>query len=212
MATATALPDAPASGSKARRTYERLLDATERRLAAGGYAAATTAAIAQEAGVSTGTFYTYFDDREQILAAAFARRLSALLERVRAQLDPGALLDEGLEEVLRRAVDAVLDEYRRHAATYRAAIAQVPASEQLREVYWTAHRETEEVVSTFLRRAQAAGQARQDADPSVLALALIVVVQGANNPLLLAQPDAASTGAIIDELVAMLVHLLTRSA
>jgi AcrR family transcriptional regulator len=175
----------PAPGSRARRTFDQLLAATERRLASGGYAAATSTAIAEEAGVSTGSFYTYFADREEVLAATFARRLAVLLDRVSVELTSEALLDDGLEVVLERALDATLAEYREHAPTYRAVLAQVPASDLIREIYWTAHQKTEVVVTTFLRRAQAAGQARVDADPRILALTLIVVVQGASHPLLL---------------------------
>jgi AcrR family transcriptional regulator len=197
----------PAAGSRARRTYDRLLDATERLLASGGYPAATSTAIAGEAGVSTGSFYTYFDDREDVLAAALHRRLALLLDLVAEELTPGALLDDGLPAVLERALDATLEEYRSHSPTYRAALAQVPASDLIRSVYWAAHRATEEVVTTFIRRAQAAGRARSDADPRVLALTLLVVVQGANHPLLL-DGDDATAERIRSELLDLLLHLV----
>lgn len=202
----------PPPGTKGRRTHDALLDALERRLAAGGYPAATSTAVAAEAGVSTGTFYTYFDDRHAALAAAFARRLRRLVSAVEAELTIEALLDDGLRTVLERAVDAVLGEYRRYAATYRAALAQLPSSEALRDAYWRAHEASERALTTFLRRAQAAGRVREQADPRTLALTLLVVVQGANNPLLLADPGSGQTRAIRGELIALLHHLLTGEA
>lgn len=199
----------PPPDTKGRRTHDALLDALERCLAAGGYPAATSTAVAAEAGVSTGTFYTYFDDRHTALAAAFARRLRQLVAAVEAELAIESLLDDGLRAVLERAVDAVLDEYRQHAATYRAALAQLPSSAALRETYWRAHEVSERTLTTFLRRAQSAGRVREQADPRILALTLLVVVQAANNPLLLADPDAEQTRAIRGELIALLDHLLT---
>jgi AcrR family transcriptional regulator len=102
-----ALHDPPPAGTKGRRTHDALLDATERRLAAGGYPAATSTAIAADAGLSTGTFYTYFEDRHAALAAAFARRLENLIAAVEAELRVEGLLDDGLEAVLEHAVVSV---------------------------------------------------------------------------------------------------------
>ena len=209
QAAGIAVHDPPPLGTKGRRTHDALLDALERCLAAGGYPAATSTAVAAEAGVSTGTFDTYFEDRHAALAAAFARRLRRLIDVVEAELTIEAVLDDGLQPVLERAVDAVLAEYRRHAATYRAALAQLPSSASLRETYWRAHELSERTLTTFLRRAQAAGRVREQADPRILALTLLVVVQGANNPLLLTDPDDAQTRAIRGELTALLTHLLT---
>ncbi len=181
----------------------------ERRLDEGGWEAATSTAVAAEAGVSVGTFYSYFSDRDDALAALFARRLVELLRAVQETLSTDALLDDGLEAVLERTVAIVLDAFRGHAATYRAALVQLPSSPAIRTVYWEAHRETEMVLTTFIRRAQEAGKVR-DAEPVVLARTLLIVVQGANNPLLTAPaPDAASR-TIVGEIVEMLNHLLTR--
>lgn len=209
QAAGIAAHDPPPPGTKGRRTHDALLDALERLLATGGYPAATSTSVAAEAGVSTGTFYTYFDDRHAALTAAFARRLRRLVTAVEAELTIESVLDEGLHPVLERAVEAVLAEYRQHAATYRAALAQLPSSAALRETYWRAHEVSERTLTTFLRRAQAAGRVREQADPRILALTLLVVVQGANNPLLLAEPDSTQTRAIRGELTALLIHLLT---
>lgn len=204
---AVGAPPAPEPGTKARRTHDALLEAMERRLDAGGYPAATTTAVAAEAGVSTGTFYTYFDDRDEALAALFARRLDELIGAVDATLDTDALLDHGLEALLDRTLDTVLSAYGRHAATFRAALLQLPSSPAIRAIYWDRHRVSEELVTTFLRRAQAAGMVC-DADPRVLARTLLVIVQGTNTPVLLARPRDRSTRRIRAELVRTLVALL----
>lgn len=205
---AAAIPSPPDS-PRARRTYQELLAATERLLARGGYPAATTTAVADEAGVSVGTVYRYAADRDALLAALFADRLDALLERIEAVLSVEVLLDDGLEAVVDRALDAVLAGYRDHAAAFRAALVQLPAAPAVAAVYWDRHERGAQVAATFLRRAQRAGAVRDDESPEVLAEALLVVVQGLNNPVLLGAGGAR--GARLRALVGSAVRGLLRA-
>lgn len=197
----------PPEGGRALRTWLQLLTATERRLAAGGHAAATSTAIAAEAGVAVGTFYTYFPDRDAALAAAFARRLDEIVDEVAAALTTDALLDDGLDALLTQVVGQAVTGYGRHAAVIRAALAQLPSSGLLREVYWTRHERIEQALVTFLTRAQRAGKVRVE-DPVVQADALLVIIQGMNHPLLLAHPRTKRTRATRAAIVAALVAML----
>lgn len=204
----TAVPAPPEEGTKARRTHDALLDAMERLLDHGGYPAATSTAVAEEAGVSVGTFYAYFPDRDGALASLLADRLDTLLRQVDGALTTDALLDDGLETVLDAALDAVLATYGRHAATFRAALSQLPSSDAIRATYWDRHRRSVDVVTTFLRRGQSAGQVR-DGDAEVLALSLLVMVQATNSPILLAKPRSRGARAVRDEIARALVALLS---
>ena len=65
---------------------ERLLDAVERLVAADGFAAVSIEAIVKQAGVSSVTFYEFFEGKEECFAAAFERAV-----------------DEGSEELARAA-------------------------------------------------------------------------------------------------------------
>ena len=62
---------------KGRRTRKSLVDAARAVFYEQGYIDARLSEVTERAGVSTGTLYTYFDDREQLLAAiiddAYAR-------------------------------------------------------------------------------------------------------------------------------------------
>jgi AcrR family transcriptional regulator len=71
---------------------ERILDATERLLAARGCAGTSIEAIVKAAGVSTVTFYEFFDDKEACFVAAFDRAVEAAAEElaVAAAGDPAA--------------------------------------------------------------------------------------------------------------------------
>ena len=200
----------PAAGTKARRTHDRLLDATETLLGQGGYPAATSTAVAAAAGVSVGTFYTYFSDREHALAALFAARLDELIEAVGRALRLETLLDEGLGALVTGLVRVVVDGYDRHAATFRAALVQLPSSPIVRTVYWERHQRSEDVVTAFLRRAQQAGKVAVR-DPAVMARSLLVLVQGLNTPLVLGRPGDEQR-ALTEEVVRALVGMLRPEA
>jgi AcrR family transcriptional regulator len=55
-----------------------ILDAAHRVIASHGLAAASTRAIAAEAGIGAGTLYNYLDDRLQLLARSILRRAQIL--------------------------------------------------------------------------------------------------------------------------------------
>jgi AcrR family transcriptional regulator len=55
-----------------------ILRSAERLLEAGGYAGLTVRAVAEGAGVSSGTVYQYFDGKEDVFVALMATRLEAI--------------------------------------------------------------------------------------------------------------------------------------
>jgi AcrR family transcriptional regulator len=69
----------------------------------------TTNAIAAKAGISIGTLYQYFDDKEAILDALSARELKGLSSKVMASMDPK--ISRTSEERVRLMVSAVFETY-----------------------------------------------------------------------------------------------------
>src|SRR3954452_15619269 len=72
------MPYRPTAKTEARRTAtrERIVDAALDQLADGGYASAGVQAVAQRAGVATGTVYRHFPSKSDLFAEVF-RRASA---------------------------------------------------------------------------------------------------------------------------------------
>src|SRR2546423_13809501 len=64
--------------SKSMRTRSRLLEAAVEAFAGTGYAQSTMDDIANRAGVAHGTVYRYFANKEAVLYALLAERLTAL--------------------------------------------------------------------------------------------------------------------------------------
>ena len=64
-----------AAGPKARRTRAQLIDAATKLFAEQGFQATAVAQIAERANVSLGTFYQYFRNRDEVLAAMVSASL-----------------------------------------------------------------------------------------------------------------------------------------
>jgi AcrR family transcriptional regulator len=90
--------DAPPSDLRRARgadTRALILDAARDALAAEGYAATTTRAIAERAGVQLSLVHYHFRGKQQLLAAVLIQENERLLERQRALFDePGSLADK----------------------------------------------------------------------------------------------------------------------
>lgn len=94
---------------RAQHKVELILEAAVRLLAKGGLAALNTNAVAETAGVSIGTLYQYFANKEAILDALADRELAEQSERVLvAMQEPGAIAGE---DRVTRIVRAVMSSY-----------------------------------------------------------------------------------------------------
>src|SRR6195256_6876056 len=91
--------------ARAGETVSLILEATAQILEAGGLPAFTTNAVAERAGVSIGTLYQYFADKNALIRALAERELQATLSRVRqallGEIDP---TPEGRVRVMIRAM------------------------------------------------------------------------------------------------------------
>ncbi len=90
-------------------TVEAILQAAAELFCGIGYDRASTNRIAERAGVSIGSLYQYFANKEAILAALLDEHQRAVHEVVEEALvlldDPGISLRQGLERMLTRLVD-----------------------------------------------------------------------------------------------------------
>ena len=111
----TPLPDeppAPRRQARGRRRIEEILDAAGLVFAEVGYAAATTNAIAARAGISPGSLYQYFPNKEAIAAALEVRYAGRIRDaRASAASTPrgdsaGDAIDDLVDAVVTFAVAA----------------------------------------------------------------------------------------------------------
>jgi AcrR family transcriptional regulator len=93
---------------RSRETVEAILDAAAQVFERRGYAAGTTNRIAERAGVSVGSVYEYFPNKDAIVVALAERELEHEREVLLAILTR-APAREPLASLLRRFVDAVVE-------------------------------------------------------------------------------------------------------
>lgn len=103
---ATTRPKSKWGDREARR--RDILAAARSLLERDGYERLGIRDVAERAGVSPGTVYTYFGSREGLFAALYAQRL----ERFHAQIAPACAGAATAEEAFRAVADAYLDMYR----------------------------------------------------------------------------------------------------
>lgn len=189
-------------------TREALLGALASEIAGAGFDGATSTSVAAHAGVATGTFYGYFDDKHAALAALFAQRLDELIAEAGTVFTADHLLDHGMARTMQIAVDVVADHYRTHAPVLRAALARIPADERLRAIYWERHDRSAALVEQFIRRGTAAGMVRRDQSATVLAHTVLILTQSLLHPVVANPEDGELVAGVRTEVARSLTMLL----
>lgn len=120
--------------ARAKATVEALLDACTRLLVDEGYEAVSTNRIAEIAGVSIGSLYEYFPNKQSIIAAALARTMREIVGEMTASLHTALALPEqprgGIDYWMRAMVTAL----EQRAAVLRVALREVPFLWEIPEV------------------------------------------------------------------------------
>ncbi|HPA52137.1 MAG TPA: helix-turn-helix domain-containing protein [Thermoanaerobaculia bacterium] len=92
--------------ARARETVEAILEAAVELFSSRGYARTSTNHLAARAGVSVGSLYQYFPNKDAILTALLARHLEAVHDAVAASLpvlaDPAVPVRAGVRGLLER--------------------------------------------------------------------------------------------------------------
>jgi len=185
-------------------TRARILDAAAQVFAAHGYVKGTTNRIAEAAGVSVGSVYQYFPNKDAILvelARAHVREGEAIILERFADPDLPPDLEGRVRVFVEAAVANHIDMPRLHEVIFQ-------------EAPWPPELVTE--LRGFEERTIAAAEAALAADPSVRApdlrvAATIVVgtIEALTHRFVLAQPDRLDVPAFVDEMVALVTRYLT---
>ena len=163
-----------ANGPRSRKgvqTRARLLDAAKQIFEENGFLEARISDIAERAGLSHGSFYHYFDSKEQIfqeVVALLDERLSEPMYSVVLHPAPGTTAFDRLFEAIRAHLASYRDEARimgviEQVSRYNADVARTRSAR--RERYGND-------VTQSIRRMQRRGVADATLDPVVTAAAL----------------------------------------
>ena len=94
--------------------YDDILDAAARVLTEEGYDRTSTTRIADRAGISAGSLYQYFSNREAIFVALDARQFDQFSDLLTDQI--ASRSGDGLDQEIGLMVDAVFDDQTGHHA------------------------------------------------------------------------------------------------
>jgi AcrR family transcriptional regulator len=114
------------SQARSAETVALILEAAAQILEARGLAGFTTNAVAERAGVSIGTLYQYFADKNAVLLALARQQMQTTLEAVRRALEPAQDLDAEarVRAMVRVLIHAFGDRARARKAVIQAILAQ----------------------------------------------------------------------------------------
>ncbi len=117
---------------RSQATVEAILTATARILTEKGYDQFTTNRVAELAGVSIGSLYQYFPNKEALIST-LAKDYANEMEQI-AQHHLGGLEDSSIIAVLQQIIKAVLAAHAVNPQLHRVLHEQIPRSEVMRQL------------------------------------------------------------------------------
>lgn len=119
--------------ARAEETVSAILEGATQVLEAGGLAGFTTNKVAERAGVSIGTLYQYFADKDALLRTIAEREMAGTLAAVAKALrtDQEATVEERVRAMVRAIVNAFHGRQRARKAIVQAVLAHGTAIELL---------------------------------------------------------------------------------
>jgi AcrR family transcriptional regulator len=198
------LPKQARSGA----TVEAILEAAAQVFERQGYAAGTTNRIAKRAGVSIGSLYQYFPNKDAILVALVHRHLAegmAALQPHLRRLSGGALFDDVLPDI----VHAMVALHALAPGLHRVLFEETQLPPALRAEL----DELEDRLVELAADALAADPCSPPVDPRLSARVAIGAIEGLTHRLVLRPPPGIGPQAIageITEVVRAYVHVRGR--
>jgi AcrR family transcriptional regulator len=118
--------------ARSRATFEAILGAAAQVFGREGYATATTDRIAARAGVSVGSLYQYFPNKDAILVALTERHIDAGFALIHELLAKALTDRPALESLLRRFVVAMIALHEHEPELHRVLFEEAPLPASVR--------------------------------------------------------------------------------
>jgi AcrR family transcriptional regulator len=185
-----------------------ILSAAAQLLERRGYAAATTDAIARRAGVSVGSVYQYFPNKDAILVALVDRHMDEGFERIWRLLEEARAQPPDVEGLLRRVVDAMMALHASEPRLHRALFEEAPLPPSLRRRLERLEDEFTAGVAALLAGWPGLGPQ----SPLLAAHVVVRAVEGLVHGFILHPPSGIEADAFTSEVVALLVRYLHGAA
>jgi AcrR family transcriptional regulator len=190
--------------ARSRDTVDVILRAAARLLAAKGYAATTTNHIAEHAGVSIGSLYEYFPNKDALLVAlmdAHLRQGEAIMAQAAGETLPHG---DDVERVVRGFVRAMVDFHARDRALHRVLFEEAPLPPRIRRRLAALEQQVTDWVEAWLRAHP--GVTRRD--PHLAAAVVVQAVEGLTHKLVVYGERDEDIDAYLAEMVTLVTAYL----
>lgn len=188
---------------RSREMVEIILTATARVLVREGYEGTTTNRIAEVAGVSVGSLYQYFPNKESLLVTLMERHLRQMMAVFDEKF--GKLKGTKLEDAVYALIEAAVRAHAVDPELHRAFVEQVPQVGDLGAVQEVETR-IEEGLRGYLESRE------EDLAPQDTRLAAFLIfraVESATHAAVLNRPAYLEGDQLINELTALIVGYLS---
>lgn len=111
--------------SRSRFTVDQILEAAAHIFARYGYAGTTTNRIAQKAGVSIGSLYQYYPNKDAILAALLEEHIGLTRSELTRALEKGITEGLSIEQILTQILDAMISVHADHTELHQVFISEI---------------------------------------------------------------------------------------
>jgi len=187
---------------RSKATVDSILAATARVLVREGFDGLTTNAVAEKAGVSIGSLYQYFPNKEALVSALIERHLEEMSGSVLAELTRVAKLP--LAQAARAVIELTIRAHAINPELHRVLTEQVPRVGRLAKL-----RDLDGISRRMVAGLLAA---RRDEiairDPELAALMLVSTIEAIVHRTALLDPERLSDPALVEEATLLVTRYL----
>jgi AcrR family transcriptional regulator len=190
------------SQERSKATVETILEATARVLVKRGYDGLTTNAVAIAAGVSIGSLYQYFPNKEALVAGLIGRHGDEMVAAVEKELARVATLP--IPQAVRAMIELTIRAHAIEPELHRVLLEQVPRTGRMARVMELQMITQRQVANLLV--------ARRDelaiGDPEIAAFLLVSAIEAVAHRAALFAPHRLRDPKLIDEATAMVTRYL----
>jgi len=187
---------------RSQATVQAILTATTHILTEDGYDQLTTNRVAEQAGVSIGSLYQYFPNKEALIFALAEHHANEMVQLAQHYLTE--LGDRSILEVLQQIVKAALAAHAVNPKLHRVLHEQIPHSEVMRRLD---EAKMENMLRSFL------AQRCDQLQPKNLKLTVFMVertIRALIYGAMIDHPELLKTGELEQEMITMLAAYLVK--
>jgi AcrR family transcriptional regulator len=192
------------SQGRSRFTIRQIVEAAARVFEERGYAGATTNRIAERAGVSIGSLYQYFPNKESILVVLLEQHTQEVTDTVEAIRRHAAEEPHDLVGVLRHFVGAMVEMHSKNPRLQHVLLEEAPRPPHLKRRLREIEQAAVEGTEVLLR----ANPQVRVGDYRTAAYLVVQSIEALTHGFVVDPPDEVSRERFVAELVQMLVRYL----